>query len=123
MELTAMSFQEAKAICIVGDRVYEKSVEDACRELGGGWIDGLNFWLSQKDAPYLILAAFNPLRVVKRAPLILVARDAHGLRHAAQIVCDNLDGVTCAWIHVAEKQTLDIVNPIVLADIETEGNA
>lgn len=90
---------------------------------GGGWSEGVQLFAAHAQIPYLVLAAYEKRRIARRAPLVLLARNEQGLRHALSYTVGRLDDVTCAWLFFCTSETRAIAEPILAAESRTEGTA
>ena len=122
-----MSPLAAPSTCvIVADRAHLGDLTSVCEDPalgGGGWADGVRLFAEQGAFSYLVLAAYEKRRIARRAPLILLARDEQGLRHAVGYTCERLDDVTCAWFFFCASETRAIAEPLIAADARSEGRA
>lgn len=112
-----------EAACLVGDRAHLEAVITACRELGGGWIEGAQLWQASQEMPYLLLLAQDSFRISRRAPVVILARDRASLEGALRTACSRLDDVTCAWIRLLEPETQSLVDQVLLSDATPKGRA
>lgn len=113
----------AQAACIVGDRAHVADVVAACQKLGGGWIDGGQLWEASPEMPFVVLLAHEPLRIRRRAPVVVLARDAASLQTAVRTACGLLSDITCAWIRLLDPQAQQLVDQVLLGDATSQGRA
>lgn len=114
---------DPQAACLVGDRAHLADFKTACQRLGGGWLEGAQVWEASTEMPYVVLLAHEQIRVRRRAPLVMLARDSESLRAAVRNACSRLSNVTCAWVRLLEPETQSLVDQVLLADATPKGRA
>jgi hypothetical protein len=120
---TPVNLMGAKAACIVADRAHADAIRSFCEQQGGGWMDGYRVWSGLPEMQYLVLLADKPLRMRKRAPLVMLGRDQDGLQKALAEACARLDDVVCLWVPLLESDASEIVGKLILADSKAGGTA
>lgn len=115
---------KAKAACVIGDRAHLNELRNACELLGGGsWVSGLGLWEARRDWQYVVLLADKPVRIARRAPLLMLARDEAALQMVVEHACQQLSDVVCLWVKMLEPSADALVSEIVLADSTVMGHA
>lgn len=93
-----------------------------CERGGGGWEIAARMWRAG-IMEYVIAIAPDRARVLKRAPLLLMAKDRRALRDAAAAACAQLDDVQCLWIIGCDADAEAVVRAAALADAVVAGHA
>jgi hypothetical protein len=114
--------EKAGAVAVVLGPCSDKIDVDLIEGLGGGWSQGVRVW-RDLAMPYAFLLADSRKRILKLAPLVLLARDSAELLEVVELSFERLAGRSCLWFVTESGSVGQAVQRSLAENSATAGHA